>query len=77
MYSITLSVTGTITRLKIVRGELSSSVELRATPADLLTILEQKRSREQQILGGGGGGGGVKPGVINDQWIDNCLDVHP
>jgi hypothetical protein len=49
---------GGVTRLKVLRGEPASAVELHATPLDLLTVMEQRRGQAGPGGGGGGGGGG-------------------
>ena len=48
---------GGVTRLKVLRGEPASAVELHATPLDLLTVMEQRRG----AAGAGGGGNAAPP----------------
>jgi len=52
---------GGVTRLKVLRGEPASAVELHATPLDLLTVMEQRRGQAGPGGGGGGGGNGAPP----------------
>jgi S1-C subfamily serine protease len=51
---------GNSARVRIMRGEPASSVDLQATPHDLLTILDERRMKDQMILPGMPGGG-MKP----------------
>ena len=42
---------GSAARLRVVRGEPAISVELQASPLDLLTVMEERRMREQIMTG--------------------------
>ena len=42
---------GSIARVRVVRGEPAVSVELQASPLDLLTVIEERRMREQMMTG--------------------------
>lgn len=42
---------GSMARVRVVRGEPPVSVELQASPLDLLTVIEERRMREQIMTG--------------------------
>ena len=42
---------GNVARVRVIRGEPPVSVELQASPLDLLTVIEERRMREQIMTG--------------------------